>query len=59
MFFYSLSWKKAFDMGDMAKKWSQIYSILSISIIITINVKFLFLSSLKADFCSNVKVTSR
>ncbi len=33
-----------------------IITIFFISIIITLNVKFLFLASLKADFCSNVKV---
>ncbi len=32
------------------------FSYQSISIIITINVKSLFLSSLKPDFCSKVKV---
>ncbi len=40
-------------LGDMAKK---IFSYQLISIIITINVKSLFLSSLKPEFCSKVKV---
>ncbi len=44
-------------LGDMAQKIiTIIFSYQSISIIITINVKSLFLSSLKPDFCSKVKV---
>ncbi len=44
-------------LGDMAQKIiTIIFSYQSISIIITINVKSLFLSSLKTDFCSKVKV---
>ncbi len=44
-------------LGDMAKKIiTIIFSYQSISIIIMINVKSLFLSSLKIDFCSKVKV---
>ncbi len=44
-------------LGDIAKKIiTIIFPYQSISIIITINVKSLFLSSLKTYFCSKVKV---
>ncbi len=46
-------------MGDMGKKiYNFFFSYQLISIIIKIDVKSLFLSSLKPDFCYKIKVKS-